>query len=411
MVSHGGVIMALSDTQVRGVKPSSKPFRLTDGGGLYLEVSPAGGKLWRLRYRFNGKGKLLALGKYPDVGLKEARERRDEAKKLLANGQDPGEVKKMQKAAIRAADANSFEATARAWFANWKTDKASNHAKRVIAYLENDVFPWLGKTTVEILGNPKTGRPLVKETLQRIYDRGATDATDRVKGIISMVMQEPVRSGLALADPTAKMGESFPHSKKHFPFIKDPAKFGEFLRAIDGYGGSYVVRAALKLLPMVFCRPCELRLSKWTDFDLDGAMWEFVASKTKVPHDVPLARQAVAILRDLYPLTGHDGGLVFKGERQGRPISENTLNAALRNMGYDTQTEICAHGLRATAATMLSERLKKPVDWIDKQLAHKQKGEVRQAYFHADYRDDRIPMMQEWADYLDSLKAGARPYR
>ncbi|MDR0234185.1 MAG: integrase arm-type DNA-binding domain-containing protein, partial [Zoogloeaceae bacterium] len=293
--------MALSDAAIRGAKPKNKPYKMYDEKGLYLEVSPAGGKLWRLKYRFAEREKLLALGRYPDVGLKEARERRDDARKLLANSQDPGELKKMQKAAIRASDANSFEAVAREWFGRWRMDKAESHAKKIIARLESDVFPWIGKTAVSGIT-----APLVLSVLRRIESKGAFDTAHRVKGNVSMVMRYAIATGRAERDPCPDLKGALPPKRtKHFPAITNPDEVGELMRKIAGYKGSHVVRAALKLAPLAFVRPVELRRALWRQIDMEKGEWAYTATKTGTPHIVPLSRQALAILEDLHPLTGH----------------------------------------------------------------------------------------------------------
>jgi integrase len=395
-------VIPLTDVTIRNAKSGTKSVRFFDGAGLYLEVSPTGGKLWRMKYRFSGKEKLLSFGTYPAVSLRDARERREEAHKMLEQGKDPGEVKKAAKAAIEAANINSFEAVAREWFSRWKTDKPTSHSSKVIAHLENDAFPWIGSKLASDV-NPAT----VLSVLHRIADRGALDTAHRVKGIISMAMRHAIITGRAEFDPCASLRGALPSAKvKHFAAIREPLKLAELLRAIDTYKGGYVTRAALKLAPLVFVRIGELRAARWADIDLEKGEWSFVASKTSSDHIVPLARQAVEILRDLHPLTGGDD-LVFPGQKPGQPFSDATINKALRSLGYDTKNVITGHGFRSTACTMLAEQLRMPIDWIERQLAHRVPGALGNAYNRTQFIDDRRRMMQQWADYLDQLKRGA----
>ena len=393
----------LSDTVIRNAKPAQKAIRLFDGGGMYLEVSPSGGKLWRMQYRYDGKGKLLSFGAYPYVSLKEARDRREEAKTLLAHGTDPSEVKKAQKAAKEAVRTNSFEAVAREWFKTWGADKAESHYNKIIARLEKDIFPWLGKRPIAEIDAPE-----ILEVLRKITSRGTIETAHRAKCNISQIMRFAIATGRRRErDPVPDLKGALPsHTGKHMAAILDPVKVGELLRAIAGYQGQPPVIAALKLAPLVFVRPGELRAAKWSDIDLDEAEWTFTMPKTKTPHIVPLARQAVEILRELHVLTG-GGEWVFPGLRPVRPISNNTLNAALRRMGYNTQTDMTAHGFRSTAQTLLSSELEKPFDWTNRQLGHKHAGVLKDAYQRAQYLAQRRQMMQEWADYLDQLREGA----
>jgi integrase len=396
--------MPLTDTAIKNIKPSGKANRFFDGGGLYLEVSPIGGKLWRLKYRFEGKEKRLALGAYPVISLKDARERRDEAKKLLAKGVDPGAVKKAQKAAKQERAANSFEVIAREWFGKWETSKAESHSSKVMARLEKDVFPWMGgKAIAEITA------PDVLAVLRRIESRGTLDTAHRAGGNCAQVFRYAIATGRVSHNPVPDLRGALPSiGKQHFPTIIDSKKIGELLRSIDDYMGSYTVRAALKLLPLVFCRPGELRLARWADIDLEKAEWKFTANKTKTEHLVPLSKQALAILEELHPLTGCDKtGLIFPGQRPGRPLSNAALNAALRNLGYDTRTEITGHGFRAMARTLLAEELNFPAEVIEHQLAHSVPDALGTAYNRTKFLRQRKEMMQSWADYLDKLKVGA----
>ena len=394
--------MALTDTAIRNAKPSQKPIRLFDGGGLYLEVSPAGGKLWRLKYRFDAKEKRLALGIYPDVTLAKARERRDEARRLLTEGIDPGENRKIQKAAKTERSANSFEFVAREWFAKFKPGWADTHSDKIIKRLENDVFPWLG------------GRPIAEITapellvcLRRIEGRGALDTAHRAQQNCGQVFRYAVQTGRAVRDPSSDLrGALPPAQREHYASITDPDAVAELLRAIEGFRGTFVVQCALRLSPLFFVRPGELRKAKWEEFDLDKGEWRYFVTKTKTDHLVPLASQAVATLRDLYALTGH-GEYVFPGRDPQKPMSGAAVNAALRRMGYDTKTEITGHGFRAMARTILHQELNQKPEVIEHQLAHAVADNLGTAYNRTKFLKERRAMMQQWADYLDKLKAGA----
>jgi len=393
--------MPLTDAHVRLAKPGAKPYKLSDEKGLYLLITPSGGKLWRMKYRFGGKEKTLALGAYPDVSLKDARDRRDEARKLLANGQDPGAVKQAQKAAKLKKAANSFEVVARECLGVWKVGKAESHSSKVIARMENDVFPWIGNMPVS-----EVKPPVILEVLNRITGRGTIETAHRTKSNISRVMRYAVSKGFIERDPCPDLRDALPSpTKRHMAAIIDSIKAGELLRAIYDYRDTFVVKAALKLLPLVFVRPGELRMAKWSDFDLDEGTWEFTPTKTKNPLIVPLATQAVAILRELQQLTGN-GELVFPGVRYGRPLSNMTFNRSLQAMGYDTQKEHTGHGFRAMAQTLLQERLGAEKERVEQQLNHKKRG-LGTAYDHSEYLKERRAMMQVWADYLDGLRTGA----
>lgn len=394
--------MPLTDVAIKAAKPGVKPVRMFDGGGLYLEIAPTGGKLWRMKYRTGGKEKRLSFGVYPVVTLSEARARRDEAKKMLANRIDPGENRKAQKASQQERAANSFEAVAREWFESWKTDKAVSHSSKIIARLEKDVFPWLGvKAVSEITA------PMVLSVLRRIEERGAIETAHRAKESVSQVMRYAIATGRAERDPCPDLrGALKPVKRGHMAAIIEPVAAGVLMRDIAAYTGGHVVRAALALAPLVFVRPGELRAAKWAEIDLDRAEWRYFVTKTKTEHLVPLARQAVAILRDLYPLTG-TSEFVFHGVRSGRPISDATINRALQSMGYDTATELTGHGFRAMARTLIAEELRFPPEVIEHQLAHKVPDALGTAYNRTRFIDDRRKMMQQWADYLDKLKTGA----
>lgn len=394
--------MPLSDVQIKAAKPTEKPQRLFDADGLYLEVSPSGGKLWRFKYRFGGKEKRLALGIYPTVSLKDARERRDNARRLLSNGIDPSIEKKVQKAATVTRHANSFEAVAREWYAKHSPNWAASHSSKVIQRLEKDLFPWIGGRPIAEITPPE-----LLTALRRIENRGALDTAHRAQQDCGRVFRYAVATGRAERDPSADLRGAMPPARGgHFAAIIEPAAVGELLRAIDGFRGTFIVQCALRLAPMFFVRPGELRQAEWAGFDLDKAEWRYVATKTKTDHVVPLATQAVAILRDLHALTGR-GRFVFPGRDPQRAMSEATVNAALRRLGYDTKTEMTGHGFRAMARTILHQELGMVPEVIEHQLAHRVPDALGTAYNRTKFIVERRKMMQLWADYLDKLKKGA----
>ena len=384
--------MALTDIQIRNTKPGDKQAKMTDGGGLYLLVSPKGGRWWRFDYRFGGKRKTLSFGTYPDVSLKAARERRDEARKLVSNGADPGEVRKAQKAAV--AGAECFEAVAREWMAKFSPKWADSHTKKITERLVKDIFPWLGKRPIAEITAPE-----ILTVLRRIESRGAVETAYRAKMNCGQVFRYAVATGRAERDPTADLRGALPRGKvNHRAAITDPKAIGGLLRAIEGYEGHFVVKMALRLAPLVFVRPGELRHAEWSEVDLDKAEWRIPGHKMKMrdPHIVPLATQAVDIINELQPLTGR-GRYLFPGVRTiDRPISENTVNAALRRLGYSKE-EMTGHGFRSMASTLLHEMGFQP-DWIERQLAHAERNGVRAAYNHALHLVERRRMMQAWAD-------------
>ncbi|WP_321907439.1 tyrosine-type recombinase/integrase [Paraburkholderia sp. J11-2] len=391
--------MALTDVAVRNAKPRDKLYRLFDERGMYLEVSPTGGKWWRLKYRFAGKEKRLSLGVYPDVGLKEARNRRDAARKHLADGLDPSVERKVQKAMSAERAANSFEAVAREWFARQLPGWASSHSDKIMGRLEKDVFPWLGERPIAEIKAPE-----VLAVLRRVEARGALDTAHRVHQNCGQVFRYAVATGRAERDISSDLrGALSPARHTHFASVTEPADVASLLRALDGFRGTFVVQCALRLAPLLFVRPGELRTAEWAQFDLDQAEWRYTVSKTKTEHLVPLSTQAVAILRDLHALTGR-GKYVFPGRDVKKPMSGAAINAALRRMGFDTKTEITGHGFRAMARTILHERLRFPGEVIEQQLAHKVPDPLGRAYIRTKFIDDRVAMMQKWADYLDELK-------
>ena len=397
--------MPLTDTGIKNAKRGDKTVRLFDGGGLYLEVSPAGGKWWRLKYRFGGKEKRLSLGVYPDVSLKDARQRRDDARKLLANAIDPSENRKAVKATKTERAANSFEVIAREWFAKKSPGWAASNAKKIIQRLENDAFPWLGARPIAEITPPE-----LLKTLRRIEERGAVESAHRMRNYCGQIFRYAIATGRAERDASADLrGALSPPIKQHRAAITDPKSTAELLRAMDSYQGSFVTKCALRLAPLVFVRPGELRKAEWVEIDLDKAEWNIPAQRMKMreSHLVPLATQAVEIMRDLQALTGA-GRYVFPGARtNGRPMSDNAVLAALRRMGY-AKDEMSGHGFRAMARTILDEVLGVRPDFIEHQLAHAVRDPNGRAYNRTAHLIERRKMMQQWADYLDKLKVGAK---
>ena len=394
--------MSLTDTAIRNAKPGDKPIRLFDGGGLYLEVSPGGGKWWRFKYRFAGKEKRLSLGVYPGTGLKQARARRDQSRKLLGDGIDPGENRKAMKSARVERSANSFEIVAREWYAKHSPNWAENHGTRILRRFEHNIFPWIG------------GRPIAEVTapellgvMRRIESRGALETAHRALANCGQVFRYAIATGRAERDIAADLRGALPPVKgEHLAAITEPRRAAELLRAIDDYQGTVTVRCALRLAPLVFVRPGELRKAEWADIDLEAGEWRYTVTKTKTPHIVPLSTQADAILRELHPLTGA-GRFVFPGARtNGRPMSDNAILAALRRLGI-SKDEMSGHGFRAMARTILDEVLGVRPDFIEHQLAHAVRDPNGRAYNRTAHLPERRKMMQQWADYLDKLKAGA----
>lgn len=398
--------MALSDTSIRNSKPAEKPYKLYDSDGLFIQVTPSGGRWWRLKYRFNGKEKLLSLGTYPEVSLASARSRREEAKKLLANDPpiDPSENRKNNKAITKLNTENSFELVAREWWKSHMANKADSHKEKVIRRFEIYLFPWIGNKPINSLTAPQ-----VLEVIKRIEKQNKLETAHRTLQTAGQVFRYAVQTGRAIRDVTADLKGALPPTVvKHFAAFTDPKDVAELLRAFDGFNGTFTVQCALKLSPLVFVRPSELRQARWADIDLNAGTWQYLVSKTKTNHLVPLSTQAIQILREIHPLSGH-GEFVFQGGHSPlKPMSESAINAALKRMGYDTQTEHTGHGFRAMARTVLHERLNIDPHILEHQLAHKVPDALGTAYNRTKFIQQRKVMMQTWADYLDELKAGAK---
>ena len=386
----------LTDTKLRALRPRAKLYRVPDDRGLCVEVQPTGARYWRLRYRFGSTQKMLSLGVYPDVSLIAARKRRDEARAMIAGGTDPS----AQRQADKCESSQTFETIAREWLGRREVSEAT--AAKDHWLLEDHALPALGAKPITAITAAD-----VLTLLQKLEDRGLLETASRVRSTISAIFRHAVATLRAQGDPTVALRGAIKSAKvKHHAAITDPRKLGDLLRALHGYGGGFVVACALKLTPLVFTRPGELRHAEWSEIDLDASEWRIPTAKMKMraEHIVPLSRQAMAILRDLHALTGR-GRYAFPSPRTlERPMSENAITAALRSLGYDGDT-MTAHGFRSTASTLLHE-LGHPSDVIERQLAHKERNAVKDAYNRAQHLPERRTMMQAWADYLDGLRKG-----
>jgi len=398
-------IVPLSDLKIKKAKPLQKPFTLFDGGGLFILVTPTGGKLWRFKYRFANKEKMLSLGAYPELSMTAARRKREEARSLVASGIDPGAVRKAQKAAGVAVSENGFEVVAREWHEKFYHRWTPNHAQKLMRHLELDVFPWVGKRPI---GEVKA--PELLSVLRRVESRGALDTAHRVKILAGQIFRYAIATGRAERDPSADLKGALPPKRQtHLAAVTDPKEAAGLLRAIDDYQGSFIVKCALQLGALFFVRPGELRHAEWSEMDFDAGIWAIPAVKMKMkqPHIVPLSRQAVEILNSLKPLTGN-GRYVFPSHRSAlRAMSNNAILAALRRMGY-TKDEMTGHGFRAMARTILDEVLHVRPEYIEHQLAHSVRDPNGRAYNRTAHLDERKKMMSLWADYLDGLRAGAK---
>jgi integrase len=396
-------IKSLSAVAVKDAKPKIKQYALFDGDGLFLLVTPSGGKLWRMKYRINGKEKYLAFGAYPEISLADARERRGDARKSVAHGVDPAEIRKAQKASKENAAADSFEVVAREWHSSHVKAKTwvTSHAEHKLARLEKDLFAWIGQRPISEIETPE-----LLAQLQRVVDRGALDAAHRLRFDCQKIFAYAIATGRAKCNPARDLvGILAPVKNNHYPAPTDPKILGPMLIDMDNYVGSYIVRAALRLTPLLMLRPGELRMAEWAEFDLPAALWNIPGPRMKMkePIIVPLSRQSLKIIKELQPLTCYSK-YVFPSPRTGkRCICDGAVNAALKRMGY-TKEQIVAHGFRATAKTMQDEVLGIPKDWTEHQLSHAVIDANGRAYNRTTYLPQRIKMMQDWADYLDSLK-------
>jgi integrase len=393
---------SLTDKRILAASPGARLVKLPDGEGLYLFIPPSGAKWWRFRYRFAGREQMISFGVYPEVSLAEARRRRAEARRLIADGVNPSEHRKATKTMEADRAANSFEAVAREWFAKMAKVWAPSHSAKIIRRLERDVFPWIGGRPVSELT-----APVLLETLRRIEKRGTVETAHRALQNCGQVFRYAVATGRAERDPSGDLrGALAPMKHTHFPAVTEPKEIGVMLRKIEGHSGTFVVQCAIRLAPLLFVRPGELRQAEWSDFDLDAAQWRYLVTKTKTDHIVPLSKQAVAILRELHPLTGR-GRYVFPGARdRERPMSDGAIRTAMQRLGIPKEA-MSVHGWRATARTALDEVLGFRVDWIEHQLAHSVRDPNGRAYNRTAHLEDRRRMMQAWADWLDRQREGA----
>jgi integrase len=395
--------MPLTDVQIRNAKPKEKLYRLKDERGLHLEITPQGSKRWRLRYWINSRENWISLGVYPDISLKDARTRRDDARRQIANGIDPSQVRKAEKAEA-AEIANTFERVAREWFVKFQPTWTASHGDRIMRRFEKDIFPWIGARPIKDILAPE-----LLTTIRRIEARGAIETAHRALQNCGQVFRYAVASGFADRDISGDLRGAIPPSKeKHHASVTDPKEVAALLRTIETYQGSFITMCALRLAPLTFVRPGELRHAEWEEINLDTAEWRIPGAKMKMrqQHIVPLAKQAVRILQDLHPLTG-SGRYLFPSVRTAaRPMSENTVNGALRRLGYSKE-EMTGHGFRSMASTLLNE-MGWNRDAIERQLAHAERNSIRAAYNFAEFLPERRKMMQGWADYLDRLRAGAK---
>ncbi|MEO7773672.1 MAG: integrase arm-type DNA-binding domain-containing protein [Steroidobacteraceae bacterium] len=395
----------LSDVAIRTLKPEAKPYRMADERGMYLEVRPNGAKHWRLKYRLNGRERRVALGSYPEVSLHRARSRRDEARELILKGTDPCEHLRTRKRAAMLEETNRFETVATEWLEKRGALWVAAHGDKVRSRLARDILPWLGSRAVNSIEAPE-----ILEVLRRVESRGAHETAHRELQYISRIFRYAIATGRAKRDPAADLrGEALVpvDRSKHHATIVDPVQIGALLRAMKEYCGSFVVKTALRLAPLVFVRPGELRQMEWAEIRWEDRTWHIPAERMKMRavHIVPLSAQAIALLRELLPLTG-DGRYAFPGARtNSRPMSNNAVTAALRAIGYD-KGQMTGHGFRAMASTLLNEQGWNR-DVIERQLAHGERDKVRASYNYAEHLPERRKMMQSWADYLTSLEDGA----
>lgn len=399
--------MALTDVAIRNAKPGEKAIKLADGGGMFLLVTPAGGKLWRLKYRIDGREKLLAIGAYPEIGLGEARRRREEARELIALGKDPSREKQRDKVRARVQAADTFAAICEEYCEKRRRDGSKGWAPATATrseYLLSLVCGSIGKLPI---GEIEPADVLT--AIRRIEGKGKLESARRSLQLAGSVFRYAVATARLASDPTRDLrGALSTPTVTHYAAILEPVKVGELLRAINGYESMGLTRLALQLAPHVFVRPGELRHARWDEIDLEGALWTIPAEKTKMrkDHRVPLSRQVIAILREIHAVTG-PAGYVFPSVRtRARPMSENTLNAGLRRLGYASD-EMTAHGFRAMAATLLNESGKWHPDAIERALAHGDADKVRAAYTRGAYWQERVEMAQWWSDHLDTLRKGA----
>lgn len=394
-------VFPLTDMQVQKAKGKNKPYALFDGGGLYLHVTPTGGKLWRMKYTYQGKPGLLSFGPYPQISLQDARNRREDIRRGIIDGKPPvGQLRGIKRGNVTATP-DTFESIGREWYEKYLHTWVDGYAERLLSALERDVYPVIGKLPVG-----EVTAPVLLNVLRMIEGRGAIESTHRVRAFCGRIFRYAIATGRASHDPSSDLrGAIPPPVPGHRAAITDPAKVGGLLRAIDGYTGSYTVQCALKLAPLLFVRPGELRKAEWEEVDLDAAEWNIPPGrmKMKVGHLVPLCIQAVSILTDLYKLTQYSKYVFPSSRSLSRPMSDNAILSALRRMDYGKE-EMSGHGFRAMARTILDEVLQVRPDIIEHQLAHAVRDPLGRAYNRTKFLKERKEMMQMWADYLDKLK-------
>ena len=389
----------LTDTKLKALKVQNASYRLADSNGLCIEVRPTGAKVWRYRYRINDKASMVTIGEYPAVSLQQARTERDKLRAMVKAGTNPAHAQRAAKAANVERNANTFGAIGLEYLAKREREGMTAHSvERDRRALETYLAPIYDSPISDVTA------PMLLAALRKLEQRGVIETTHRARALAGRVFKYAVATGRGERNPAADLTGALERLQvRHFPSVTKPEQIGALLRALHSYQGSVVTQAALKLAPLVFVRPGELRHAKWEDIDLDAAEWRYMVTKTKTQHIVPLSTQAVAILRELHPYTKRSA-YVFPSERTAsRPMSENTINAALRGMGYDRDT-MTGHGFRAMARTLLDEVLGFRPDYIEHQLAHTVKDPLGRAYNRTTHLPERTKMMQAWSDYLDALR-------
>ena len=393
--------MKLTELQIQKAQPKEKVYRLFDGHGLHIEINPKGQKWWRYKYLYNGKEKRMSLGVYPEISLKEARERHIEERLKLAKGTDPSAARKVQKQQTFTSKTNTFEALGREWFETYKKGVTEGQSTRVIRRLDRDIFPFLGKLPIQDIKVAD-----IKTALDRMTQRGVVESAHRALQNIHQILQLALITERIDRNVATNLSSLLPAKQvKHFAAITDPKRVGELMRMIEGYQGNIITIAALKIMPLVFVRSLELRQARWSDINLEEGMWKFTISKTTTEHAVPLSKQAINILKDLLPYTQNRDYVFYSDVSTKRFLSENTLASALRKLGVPKE-EMSVHGFRAMARTLCHERLGIRPEVIEHQLGHNVPDALGQAYNRTRFIDDRIALMQRWADYLDQLKQG-----
>lgn len=396
-------ISGLTTFLIKSAKPKEKPYKLFDGNGLYLFVTPTGGKHWYIKYRFEDKEKKISLGAFPAVSLSLAREKLAEVKEMIVHKTDPMAARKTARTELTEETTNTFKNIINEWYKQQETTWTAGHAQKIRSRIDKDILPFIGERPIKRIKAPD-----ILELLRRVESRGAIETAHRIKTVISQVFRYAIATNRAEADPTINLkGALQPVNEKHYAAITEPNEVGELLRAIDGYQGYFSVKCALQLAPLLFVRPGELRQAEWKDIDLEKCEWSFTVSKTKQPHIVPLSVQAVEILETLYQLTGQGRYLFPSARTTDRPMSNNTINAALRRMGFE-KTVMTGHGFRAMARTILDEVLQVRPEYIEHQLGHAVRDPLGRAYNRTSHIEERKKMMQKWSDYLEGLKEGAK---